>query len=101
MGTITLSQPVEVAGETYTELTFRRMKLKHLSGIHFNLAFSESGDQSKTHIDLNTDDLITVAARLTGVSTVVIGEIDAVDSVKLFERVMEGVNAFPPSGGAS
>ncbi|MEM9369559.1 MAG: phage tail assembly protein [Pseudomonadota bacterium] len=101
MSTITLTHPVEVAGENYTELTFRRMKLKHLRGIHLKLAFSEIGDEAKTHIDLKTDDLITIAARLTGVTTAVIDELDAVDSVKVFERVMEGANGFPLNGGAS
>ncbi len=69
--TVKLQFPVTVGSETITELVFRRMKAKDLDGVEIS-GITKGGA-------INFTDIRKVAARVTGQTDHVMGEIDAAD----------------------
>lgn len=87
--TIKLNEPVEFAGQTYTTLTFRKLKVKHMLDINW--------DEIKGPID----QYAALASASSGVDLGVIHELEMEDFQKI-QELLEGffakdVTASTPS----
>lgn len=69
--TITLSEPITIAGKTITQLTVHKPKAKILRGIKFS------------YDGIDGDTLLDIAAKLTGELPAVIDELGAEDIMNL------------------
>jgi hypothetical protein len=80
--TIKLIEPVEFAGQTYTQLTFRKLKVKHMLDIDW------------TEVKSPIAQFSAMAAASAGVDIGVIHELDMEDFV-VIQELLEG---FSPQG---
>lgn len=80
MTTISLSTPIEHAGTTYSELTFRPIKFRDCAAI----AASEN----------NLDALVGLVARLAGVPLEVAEEIDTLDAAAVIQALTTHLGKF-------
>jgi hypothetical protein len=74
-----LKYPVELAGETITEVIIRRIKGKHLRAL---------GDANNPSMD----DILSLAAKVMGESSVLLDEMDAEDVMEVCDLVGKRLN---------
>ena len=82
--TVKLSEPVEWAGQTYTQLTMRKLKVKHM----LEVDWTNANESPIAHYS-------TLAAASAAVDVGVIHELDMED----FAKVQEILESFFPQGG--
>lgn len=84
--TISLREPLSVGSKRIEELTFQKMRAKHMRG------------QTLTPGKIEWDLLIVVASRLTGEAPPVLGELAGADLADVLEVTNRFLSSFLPTG---